>query len=157
MAVYLVSCVSYFPAFNIRLTVRWVIHSDGTNRPYRCKIRAPGFAHLAGADFMMRREFLHDTCCRRFSLNLFSRRTNLLLIYVCQSMLTVFQIAFPRRRCSRDWNHGKSALGHFCSSTPIPTCFLSPRTSYSGEPKFLLQSEIILKKLCATAKSTDRR
>ncbi|KAI0778633.1 NADH-ubiquinone oxidoreductase [Trametes elegans] len=29
--------------------------SDGTNRPYRCKIRAPGFAHLAGADFMMRR------------------------------------------------------------------------------------------------------
>ena len=31
--------------------------SDGTNRPYRCKIRAPGFAHLAGADFMMRREF----------------------------------------------------------------------------------------------------
>ena len=32
--------------------------SDGTNRPYRCKIRAPGFAHLAGADFMMRREYL---------------------------------------------------------------------------------------------------
>ncbi|KAG8957000.1 hypothetical protein FRC00_004599 [Tulasnella sp. 408] len=30
--------------------------SDGTNRPYRCKIRAPGFAHLQGADFMMRRE-----------------------------------------------------------------------------------------------------
>ncbi|KAI9057073.1 Ndufs2, NADH:ubiquinone oxidoreductase 49 kd subunit [Trametes sanguinea] len=33
--------------------------SDGTNRPYRCKIRAPGFAHLAGADFMMRRERNH--------------------------------------------------------------------------------------------------
>ncbi|KAF9786723.1 Ndufs2, NADH:ubiquinone oxidoreductase 49 kd subunit [Thelephora terrestris] len=30
--------------------------SDGSNRPYRCSIRAPGFAHLAGADFMMRRE-----------------------------------------------------------------------------------------------------
>ncbi|KAI9445380.1 NADH-ubiquinone oxidoreductase [Lactarius indigo] len=30
--------------------------SDGTNRPYRCSIRAPGFAHLAGADFMSRRE-----------------------------------------------------------------------------------------------------
>ncbi|KAJ7032503.1 Ndufs2, NADH:ubiquinone oxidoreductase 49 kd subunit [Mycena alexandri] len=29
--------------------------SDGSNRPYRCAIRAPGFAHLAGADFMMRR------------------------------------------------------------------------------------------------------
>ncbi|KAF8555094.1 Ndufs2, NADH:ubiquinone oxidoreductase 49 kd subunit [Imleria badia] len=34
--------------------------SDGTNRPYRCKIRAPGFAHLAGADFMMRRHMLAD-------------------------------------------------------------------------------------------------
>ncbi|KNZ72940.1 NADH-ubiquinone oxidoreductase 49 kDa subunit, mitochondrial [Termitomyces sp. J132] len=32
--------------------------SDGTNRPYRCSIRAPGFAHLAGSDFMMRRESL---------------------------------------------------------------------------------------------------
>src|ERR1700712_2384661 len=31
--------------------------SDGSNRPYRCSIRAPGFAHLAGADFMMRRAF----------------------------------------------------------------------------------------------------
>lgn len=36
--------------------------SDGSNRPYRCKIRAPGFAHLAGADFMMRREFLPEHC-----------------------------------------------------------------------------------------------
>ncbi|TBU62100.1 NADH-ubiquinone oxidoreductase [Dichomitus squalens] len=34
--------------------------SDGTNRPYRCKIRAPGFAHLAGADFMMRRHMIAD-------------------------------------------------------------------------------------------------
>ena len=36
--------------------------SDGSNRPYRCKIRAPGFAHLAGADFMMRRESLLEPC-----------------------------------------------------------------------------------------------
>jgi len=34
--------------------------SDGTNRPYRCKIRAPGFAHLQGSDFMMRHHFLAD-------------------------------------------------------------------------------------------------
>ncbi|KZV89795.1 NADH dehydrogenase I, D subunit [Exidia glandulosa HHB12029] len=34
--------------------------SDGSNRPYRCSIRAPGFAHLAGADFMMRNHFLAD-------------------------------------------------------------------------------------------------
>merc|ERR1711939_263472 len=35
--------------------------SDGSNRPYRCKIRAPGFAHLAGADFMMRHHYLPDS------------------------------------------------------------------------------------------------
>merc|ERR1719487_1158326 len=34
--------------------------SDGSNRPYRCKIRAPGFAHLAGSDFMARGAFLPD-------------------------------------------------------------------------------------------------
>ena len=34
--------------------------SDGSNRPYRCKIRAPGFAHLQGSDFMMRHHFLPD-------------------------------------------------------------------------------------------------
>ena len=34
--------------------------SDGSNRPYRCKIRAPGFAHLAGSDFMMRGAYLPD-------------------------------------------------------------------------------------------------
>ena len=34
--------------------------SDGTQRPSKCKIRAPGFAHLAGADFMMRHAFLPD-------------------------------------------------------------------------------------------------
>ncbi|CAG8652604.1 14306_t:CDS:2 [Ambispora leptoticha] len=34
--------------------------SDGTNRPYRCKIRAPGFAHLAGADFMSRGYVIPD-------------------------------------------------------------------------------------------------
>jgi NADH-quinone oxidoreductase subunit D len=35
--------------------------SDGTNRPYRCKIRAPGFAHLQGLDFMTRGHMLADT------------------------------------------------------------------------------------------------
>ena len=28
--------------------------ADGTNKPYRCKIRAPGFAHLQAMDFMCR-------------------------------------------------------------------------------------------------------
>ena len=34
--------------------------SNGTNRPYRCKIRAPGFAHLQGLDFMSRGHMLAD-------------------------------------------------------------------------------------------------
>ena len=34
--------------------------SDGGNRPYRCKIRAPGFAHLQGLDFMSRGHMLAD-------------------------------------------------------------------------------------------------
>ncbi len=35
--------------------------SDGTNMPYRCKIRAPGFAHLAAMDFMCRGHMLADS------------------------------------------------------------------------------------------------
>ncbi len=34
--------------------------SDGTNRPYRCKIRAPGFAHLQAMDFMCKGHMLAD-------------------------------------------------------------------------------------------------
>jgi NADH-quinone oxidoreductase subunit D len=35
--------------------------SDGTNRPYRCKIRAPGFPHLAAMDFMSKGHMLADS------------------------------------------------------------------------------------------------
>jgi NADH-quinone oxidoreductase subunit D len=35
--------------------------ADGTNKPYRCKIRAPGFAHLAATDFMSKGHMLADT------------------------------------------------------------------------------------------------
>ncbi len=34
--------------------------SDGTNRPYRCKIRAPGYAHLQAMDWMNRGHMLAD-------------------------------------------------------------------------------------------------
>ncbi|KAK9762270.1 ndufs2, NADH ubiquinone oxidoreductase 49 kd subunit [Basidiobolus ranarum] len=34
--------------------------SDGTSRPYRCKIKAPGFSHLAGSDFMARGHMIAD-------------------------------------------------------------------------------------------------
>ena len=35
--------------------------SDGTNMPYRCKIRAPGFAHLQALDFLARGHLLADS------------------------------------------------------------------------------------------------
>ncbi len=35
--------------------------SDGSNRPHRCKIRAPGFAHLQAIDHMSRGHMLADT------------------------------------------------------------------------------------------------
>ena len=34
--------------------------SDGSNKPYRCKIRAPGFYHLAAMDYMGRGHMLAD-------------------------------------------------------------------------------------------------
>jgi NADH-quinone oxidoreductase subunit D len=34
--------------------------SDGTNRPYRCKIRAPGFAFLQATDFLSKGHMLAD-------------------------------------------------------------------------------------------------
>lgn len=34
--------------------------SDGGNKPYRCKIRAPGFAHLAAMDFLSKGHMLAD-------------------------------------------------------------------------------------------------
>lgn len=35
--------------------------SDGTNKAHRCRIRAPGFAHLAALDFQSRGHLLADT------------------------------------------------------------------------------------------------
>lgn len=34
--------------------------SDGTSRPYRCRIKAPGFLHLQGLDFMARGHLIAD-------------------------------------------------------------------------------------------------
>ena len=34
--------------------------SNGSNKPYRCKIRAPGFVHLQGLDFMAKNHMLAD-------------------------------------------------------------------------------------------------
>ena len=69
--------------------------SDGSSRPYRCKIKAPGFAHLAAIDAIGRRHMLADivaiigdylltTSCQR----------NLFLIAIC------FRTQVPWTSCS---------------------------------------------------------
>jgi NADH-quinone oxidoreductase subunit D len=44
--------------------------SDGSNRPYRCKIRAPGFPHLQALDFMNRGHMLADVSAILGSLDI---------------------------------------------------------------------------------------
>jgi NADH-quinone oxidoreductase subunit D len=44
--------------------------SDGTNKPYRCKIRAPGFAHLAAMDFLCKGHMLADVAAVLGSLDI---------------------------------------------------------------------------------------
>jgi NADH-quinone oxidoreductase subunit D len=44
--------------------------SDGSNRPYRCKIRAPGFPHLQAMDFMNRGHMLADVSAILGSLDI---------------------------------------------------------------------------------------
>jgi NADH-quinone oxidoreductase subunit D len=44
--------------------------ADGTNRPYRCKIRAPGFAHLQAMDLLCRGHMLADVVAVLGSLDI---------------------------------------------------------------------------------------
>jgi NADH-quinone oxidoreductase subunit D len=44
--------------------------SDGTNKPYKCKIRAPGFAHLQAMDFICRGHMLADVSAILGSLDI---------------------------------------------------------------------------------------
>ena len=34
--------------------------ADGSNKPYRCKIKAPGFVHLQSVDYMSKGHLLAD-------------------------------------------------------------------------------------------------
>jgi NADH-quinone oxidoreductase subunit D len=36
------------------------LYADGTNKPYRCRIKAPGFAHLQAMDYMARGHMIAD-------------------------------------------------------------------------------------------------
>ena len=44
--------------------------SDGSNKPYRCKIRAPGFAHLQALDYVSRGHMLADAVANLASMDI---------------------------------------------------------------------------------------
>lgn len=44
--------------------------SDGSNKPYRCKIRAPAYAHLQGLDFMSKGHMLADVVANIGSIDI---------------------------------------------------------------------------------------
>ena len=44
--------------------------SDGSNKPYKCKIRAPGFSHLQAMDYLMKGHMLADVPAVLGSLDL---------------------------------------------------------------------------------------
>lgn len=46
------------------------LYADGTNKPYRCRIKAPGFAHLQGLDFMARGHLMADVVAIISSLDI---------------------------------------------------------------------------------------
>lgn len=57
----------YVPAGNIYTSIEApkgefgvTLVSTGGNKPYRCKVRAPGFTHLQGIDFMSKGHYLAD-------------------------------------------------------------------------------------------------
>ena len=58
------------PSRRPRASSASISSSDGTNKPYRCKIRAPGFAHLQAMDFLCRGHMLADVSAILGSLDI---------------------------------------------------------------------------------------
>jgi len=50
------------------------LKANGTNRPYRCRIKAPGFLHLQGLDFMSKGHMIADVVTIIGLKTLFSER-----------------------------------------------------------------------------------
>ena len=46
------------------------LYADGTNKPYRCRIKAPGFAHIQALDFLTHGHLVSDVVTIISSLDL---------------------------------------------------------------------------------------
>ena len=40
--------------------LEFILISDGSSKPYKCKIRAPGFSHLQSMDYLIKGHMLAD-------------------------------------------------------------------------------------------------
>ena len=43
-----------------RVNLEYILISDGSSKPYKCKIRAPGFSHLQAMDYLIKGHMLAD-------------------------------------------------------------------------------------------------
>ena len=43
-----------------KVSLEYILISDGSSKPYKCKIRAPGFAHLQAMDYLIKGHMLAD-------------------------------------------------------------------------------------------------
>ena len=53
------SC-SYFPVESPKGEFGVFVVSDNSNKPFRCKVRSPGYYHLQGIDFILKKSLLAD-------------------------------------------------------------------------------------------------
>ena len=51
---------TYFPVEAPKGEFGVFLISDGSNKPYKCKIRAPGFSHLQAMDYLIKGHMLAD-------------------------------------------------------------------------------------------------
>jgi len=51
---------SYFPVESPKGEFGVFIVSDNSNKPFRCKVRSPGYFHLQGIDFILKKSLLAD-------------------------------------------------------------------------------------------------
>ncbi|KAG7240126.1 hypothetical protein INR49_027981 [Caranx melampygus] len=77
--------------------------SDGSSRPYRCKIKAPGFAHLAGLDKMAKGHMLADVVA------IIAALAEPQVCYILDGILFLYGIILTALYCRIKINNAKAA------------------------------------------------